>query len=268
MFTVAALCYGDYPDLADKLLKSFNTYKNVLNFKIGLNQVSDRTRELVSLWAIKQMTKASVKVYEPESGANVGKYPLLRQMLADSDVAEQFMWFDDDSYLDVDSSWWDSVYQLSKKHTQIGAVHMIMQRNKQFEVIKQQPWYTGKILNSRHRYTFATGGWWVANTAFLKQWDYPFKELHHNGGDSILGELIRQQDGKLLNAKQLYQCHCESCLKATSGLKSNVVHINVGGRQGRRGIGRTNEYYVWSDGNVHPDISHQDFRLRIQYYGI
>jgi hypothetical protein len=44
-----------------------------------------------------------------------------------------------------------------------------------------------------------TGGWWVARTAFLQKWDYPFRELQHNGGDVILGELCRQQDAFMLS---------------------------------------------------------------------
>lgn len=270
MFTLAAIFYGDYPELASRLLTSISDHLHVSDIRLGLNEVSPKTQEFVHNWALSQMKKVPVTVYQELNNKNVGKYPLMRQMLYDKPLAKKLMWFDDDSYLNAKYTWWENMYVKSQHRfpIQIGAVHKIMQRNKQFEVIKQQPWYTAKVLNHRHLYTFATGGWWIADSAFLTKWDYPFKALYHNGGDSILGELIRQQDEVIYNAKEFVQCHCESCIRSGIIKQLNVVHINVGGRKGRRGIGRTNEYYVWSDGNPDPDLSHQNFQLKVSSYGI
>lgn len=269
MFTLAAIFYGDYPDLANKLLTSISNHCYVSDIRLGLNEVAPKTQDIVHKWSLSQMNKVPVTVYQELNNKNVGKYPLMRQMLYDKPLAKRLMWFDDDSYLNAHASWWDNMHVKSQHiNIQIGAVHKIMQRNRQFEVIKQQPWYTAKVLNHRHLYTFATGGWWIADSAFLTKWDYPFKALYHNGGDSILGELIRQQDGVITNAKEYVQCHCESCMRSGVIKQMNVVHINVGGRKGRRGIGRTNEYYVWSDGNPDPDLSHQNFQLKVSSYGI
>jgi hypothetical protein len=120
-------------------------------------------------------------------------------------------------------------------------------------------------VNTGTMYRFATGGWWVANMDFLRRWDYPFKALHHNGGDSILGEVLRQQGLTPKHWAEGLRCHCEACSSRT--LPSSAigrVHINVGGRKGRRGIGVTNEQYVWASGLG--DSLHQNFQLRVQRY--
>lgn len=271
MFSVCAIFYGDYPKLASRLLDSLTVSGNVADFRFGLNSVSQATKDLVQVWALQKMHKTPVYVYEESTGANVGKYPLMRTMLKDAySPAAQIMWFDDDSYVDVSAglAWWDAVAIASKSKTQLGALHYIIQRNKQHEVIVQQPWYTKKIVNSRHRFYFATGGWWVVKTDFLLKWDYPFLALHHNGGDSILGELIRQQGGSLQHYGQGIKCHCEGCVRRHDPKQTAVVHINVGGRAGRRGIGKTGERYIWADGNPEPDLQHQTFDLRILRYAI
>lgn len=270
MFSVCTMIYGDYPLLAKKLLESLKYPVHVSDFRIGLNEVSDQVRSYVMQWAANTSAQIPVYVFQEKDNKNVGKYPLMRQMFRHTTLDKKVMWFDDDSYLDetITHQWWDSIRDLSKTAEQIGAIHQIMQRNKQFEVIAKQPWYGKKPLNHRTKYRFATGGWWVADSKFLLKYDYPFKALYHNGGDSILGEVIRQQGLRLKDFKNGMQCHCESCMRR--GIKTGVpvVHINVGGRQGRRGIGVANEKYVWNDGNPNPDLSHQDFEMKVTSYGI
>jgi hypothetical protein len=273
MFSVCLLLYGDYPKLAKKLLSSLDNPRQVQDFRIGLNAISNETRDFVLAWLQQhdRWKKTPVYLYEEETQQNVGKYPLMRQMILDSkSVAQKIMWFDDDSFLDdfAGPEWWNSALKASQEHLQLGSVHHIIQRNKQFEVIQKQPWYTGKPVGPRHKYVFATGGWWVVDSQFLKTWDYPFWGLYHNGGDSILGELVRQQSGNILNYKTGCQCHCESCNKSGLIRPGPVVHINVGGRKGRRGIGVTKENYVWADGNAQPDLSHHCFKLRITRYEV
>ncbi len=269
MFSVCAIFYGDYPALALRLLNSLTESTNVADFRFGLNAVSQATKDHIHAWALQKMHKVPVYVYEEEAGKNLGKYPLMRAMFKDSyKLADKIMWFDDDSYVDSQAGlpWWDSVLIVSKNKTQVGALHYIMQRNKQYEVIKQQDWYNNKVINEKHRFYFATGGWWVADTDFILKWDYPFPALYHNGGDSILGELIRQQNGVLYHYSLGVKCHCEGCVKRHNPEQKAVVHINVGGRAGRRGIGKSGERYIWSDGNPEPSLVHQNFNLRILRY--
>ncbi len=270
MFSVCALLYGDYPALARRLLDSLRVHDQVQDFRLGLNQVGMATRDCVHSWALQQYHRQPVYLYEEANFANLGKYPLMRQMLRDRKVAAKVMWFDDDSYLDpaAGTDWWQQAAQVSRGKTQVGSIHRIMQRTRQHEVIVRQPWFTGKPINHRHRFEFATGGWWIADSSFLLRWDYPFPALHHNGGDSILGELIRQQGGTLGKFPGGIQCHCESCVGTGKHDGKPVVHINVGGRKGRRGIGVRDERYVWADGNPEPDLAHQNFDMRVTRYEV
>ena len=272
MFSVCAIFYGDYPVLADRLLKSLIKSNNVVDFRFGLNAVSQATKDLVQNWALQKMHSTPVYIYEAEDNGNLGKYPLMRAMFKDSyKPAKKIMWFDDDSYVadEAGVAWWDAVAVLATQNkTQIGSLHYMMQRGYQYKAIQQQPWYTNKVVNSKHRFYFATGGWWVADTDFLLKWDYPFPALYHNGGDSILGELIRQQNGTLYHYSLGLKCHCESCVKRHKPAQKDVVHINVGGRAGRRGLGRTSENYIWSDGSLAPSLAHQNFNLRILRYAL
>lgn len=266
MFSVCVLLYGDYPELARRTLESIEAADEIADFRIGMNACSQQTREFVHTWALRRFHYRPVYLYEDAANRNLGKYPLMRQMLRDRTCADRIMWFDDDTFIDADKSWWTLADRVSRNRTQVGAIHTIMQRKRQHEVIRQQPWYAGKLVNEKHRFQFVTGGWWIANTAFLLQWDYPFPAIHHNGGDSILGELIRQQGGTMVGFPQGAQCHCENCRRPLVLGARPVVHINVGGRKGRRGMGVKDERYVWADGDSCPCLLHQSFELKITRY--
>jgi len=268
MFSVCAVLYGDHLPLARKLLESLRVNAHVANIRLGLNSVSNQTRNYIHDWATDQMRAQPVFVFEPTDNQNIGKYPLMRQMFRYGELADRIMWFDDDSYVDsvAGVKWWQKANKDSANQIQMGAIHIIMQRKQQHAVIAKQPWYTGKPINARHRFRFATGGWWIGDTKFLTKWDYPFADLYHNGGDSILGELLRQQGKTPIAFRGGMQCHCESCMRKTVQPNQPVVHINVGGRKGRRGIGVRDENYVWTDGNLHPSREHQNFELKVYRY--
>jgi hypothetical protein len=267
MFTVCVLLYGNYPELAKRVLESISGTRFVLEIRVGLNEVSNDTASFVRNWAATKSKRTKVSLYQPVNNENVGKYPLMRQMFKNLKTKE-VMWFDDDSYLlNVDDAWWRQVKDATRLYDIYGCVHRIRQRGKQYAAIPHQPWYTGKPVTSNHLYKFVTGGWWVGNAFFLTRWDYPFPELHHNGGDSILGELARQQNARLGRAPEsVALCHCEACFKDALDTKKGV-HINVGGRSGRRGIGVTGERYVFSDGEPFPSTTHQNFETQVTFYG-
>lgn len=254
--SVCVLLYGPYPQLAERLLASIEDsnppHKLLADIRIGVNAVCSDTRKLVWDFAGNKMLHVPVYVYD--AGYNVGKYPLMRRMFYDParPVAERIMWFDDDSYLTTAGpAWWRQVNQLAERHVLVGQTWTIRQRGRQYLGIQAQPWYTGKPVSESHKFFFCTGGWWVADSGFLKRWDYPFLELYHNGGDSILGELVRQQGGKIA--------------KFDSGLV-----INEGGRKSRRGIAVAlrEEVYPWqnyADGQG-PDLSKHDFNCTIHTF--
>lgn len=268
MVTVCVLCYGDYPELAQRCLEPlFQAPPGFIHeLRIGLNAVSERTAEYVHTRA-RMPSAMGVRVYTPSH--NVGKYPLMRRMFYGDpplDWAHKVMWFDDDSYLDptCDQRWWQGVSGEARQATVLGRLHMIRPRGAQLAGIAQQPWYRGLDCSPQHRFRFVTGAWWVAHPTFLRRWDYPFPEIHHNGGDSILGELVRQQGGFLDNSL-FAKCHCESCLRRPQP-DAGKVHVNVGGRAGRRGLGLHKEVYPWQN---YPDCGTLDihqFLCQIAHY--
>lgn len=279
--SVCALFYGDYPALASRLLDSLIVSgpqpDALMDIRFGLNAVGRATRDLIFDFCGRRMLSAPCYVYEPY--VNVGKYPLMRRMFYDvkRPLGPQVMWFDDDSYLcDCRAAWWNGLaFSLQPARVaMVGAVHCISPRGRQFEGIRQQPWYTGSGLktgfDNRERFQFATGAWWVGKTDFITCWNYPFPEVFHNGGDSILGELVRQQQRTIVHPGDALCCHCEACLKRPRPPDRGRVHINVGGRRGRRGLGVAlkEEVYPWQ--NYEPgkpvDLSHHDFNCQVHVF--
>jgi hypothetical protein len=274
-FSVCSVLYGDFPALAAKLLGSLaqSPCREVSDYRFGLNAVSQATHDLVLDFCSRQAVPCHL--YCPPQ--NVGKYPLLRRMLYDEDrpVACWLMWFDDDSYLDEQcgDNWWQGVAQELRGSNALllGVPHRIKQRGAQHLGIQAQPWYTGQPVNPGHRFLFAQGAWWVAESAFLRDWNYPFPEIFHNGGDSILGELVRQRQAHFHYSK-LAVCHCEACLRPHHGAAplayEGKVHLNVGGRKGRRGIGVDGETYPWQNyvpGQA-PCLDHHQFVCQVHSY--
>jgi hypothetical protein len=271
MWSVCTVAYGDYPDLICKTLQSLHDQFNVRikDIRIGLNEISDESFERVMSWC-EQFRLCPVYVYQEIDNRNVGKYALMRRMLYECpsplDESKAIMWFDDDSFLDagVKDNWWDKVEKVSEGMMITGLKHTINCRGNQSAGIAHQLWYGGHAVKPRHRMQFMTGAWWLADATFLKRWDYPFVELHHNGGDSILGELCRQQGARIFDFKDGAQCHAECCYKDKD--RTGVVHVNVGGRKGRRGLGKkpVDEVYPWQFyGERTESMDHHLFDIRM-----
>jgi len=223
----------------------------VYDLRIGLNSISAETKDFV--WSFCSRVAVPCYVYQPPQ--NVGKYPLMRRMFYDQarPLGERVIWFDDDSYMLAEAgsqTWWGRVGQLTRSHPVVGQLWTIRQRGEQYRHIQQQPWYGGMPVLPNHVFRFATGGWWIADSTFLSTWDYPFRELYHNGGDSILGELVRQQ-------------------RRTLGKFSDGVIINEGRVAGRRGIGSKTsdipEIYIWQHG-PRGDFSQHNFVCEVTVF--
>ena len=195
-FTIGVLLYGDYPKLAQRCLTSIaNTIRaEDLNLRVGLNAVSPQ----VTAW-VKSWVPESCILEFPE---NINKYPLMRQMIHGVNPVdtEYFMWFDDDSWLTgyelgtVNNKpyWLQLVDHAMASADMIGSIYTMKFRGKQRDWVRAQSWYGGNDPKDR-RLRFATGGWWTIRTQLLYDFNYPWPELDHNGGDSLLGEMLLQQ---------------------------------------------------------------------------
>ena len=197
--TICVLLYGDYPRLAERCLRSITETISEpdLQLRIGLNAVSPAVAAWVKSWVPPEAIW--------ESAENIHKYPMMRQMFYGTRPVETeyMMWFDDDSYLEGyeirrgGAYWLDRVRKAMQEADVIGSTYTRQLVGNQREYIASRPWYGGKTLPARHRFKFATGGWWVARMDKLRQWDYPWADLDHCGGDAMLGELVRQQGLRL-----------------------------------------------------------------------
>ena len=260
MFTLCVLLYGEHTNLAHRCLYSIKNsvdWSLIADVRIGLNAVCTQTRDLSHLFA--RQAERPVYIYqEATQGKNVYKYPMMRRMFYDPAhpiKSKWVMWFDDDSYVKTPfKDWWWAVARICNEEvpTMIGSrykpgYHL---NNNERRAIEVQPWYGGLEIPDRYRPFFVTGGWWVAQYAMLRRWDYPFRELKHNGGDVILGELCRQRG--------------YAVRRFNSGVGINADGEGNESAAKRRGETTKRPFETWN--NMPPDLSHQQFDVTVTEY--
>lgn len=205
-FTVAVLLFGDYPKLAERCLSSLRRSlpsPRVADFRLGMNAVCAETRRIAENFAKGTADACGVPVTAYDCLQNRFKYPLMRKMLHGSQLASWTVWFDDDSYLTVGPEWWDWLAKATEAADMLGKIYHAGASLDRNNWVKRQPWYSGDLLPLEHHgkpaFKFATGGWWAIRSQILTDWDWPSRELVHRGGDSMLGELLRQRNYRLVD---------------------------------------------------------------------
>lgn len=202
-FTVCALLYGNYHELASRCLASLsdNIQPGDVEVRLGLNEVGEGTKGVVD-WFVKLHPETLVY----ESQENIFKYPMMRRMFYDPDrpIRSPFVvWFDDDSYIKTQQpaqpkgEWFDELAHAMTDSDMLGAIYVMPLKGNQHLWVQDQPWYAGKHVYSAMTARFATGGFWCIRSDVLTRYDWPPEELRHRGGDVMLGELCRQQDLRL-----------------------------------------------------------------------
>ena len=200
-FTICVLLYGDFMQLADRCLRSIaeTIPRDHLNLRVGLNGVSSQVGEWVRSWV------AEEDIFD--FGDNRFKYPMMQQLMngARPITTPYTMWFDDDSYLsgykltemNNTPQWLQLVEHHMVNSDMIGAIYTINWQGMQREWVQDQAWYAGKVPSERQKIRFATGGWWTARTDMLRSLSYPWQNLKHRGGDTMLGEACYQHGLRL-----------------------------------------------------------------------
>jgi hypothetical protein len=193
-FTLCVLCHGDYPYLAKRCLDSISRQLDpayIAEIRVGLNAVSPATAELIFEWA--DVRGARSILYDDRE--NIGKYPMMRRMFYDSDYplrTPYVWWFDDDSYvLPHDFNLLRGALDWMAGADLMGQRWCMALRGGQQAWIESQPWYTG--IPVPKKICFPQGACWVARVDKLKEVDYPWPELNHQGGDLMLGAVAAQQ---------------------------------------------------------------------------
>lgn len=264
-FTVCVLTYGDYTHLAHRCLSSIAATlsegsRNVGDFRVGMNEVSQETLELVENWAEQVWSAYSIPTYLFHPSRNVFKYPLMRQMLHGRRWPRRryVMWFDDDSFLLEQPDWWSRVDDAIATADMIGQTQWFrpLQGN-QWEWIKLQPWFNPEVglpqeVQGEPCIQYVQGAWWVIRHVILEQFDWPIKELRHNGGDSMLGELIRHQGLRMAEFNE--------------GICPNASDDGVSTMAERRGYSEELLGFDFASGEQR-NTDHQDFKIRVQIVG-
>lgn len=231
---VNVLIYGDYPELADRCLKSLKHYMEpnfVGSIRIALNNPGKVSKDLAldyfNFASADDRHKGIEIIVAEVEGENPAKYPIMRKLIYGEDFVNDyrlFMWFDDDSFLQASDifSTTSKQFELNAQYGVMGSRKSVLLQLGQDDYIRDQPWYNGKSVSSGRRQAFIAGGWWVASQEFLKSIDYPFKELHHRGGDVMLGAAAKQQD--------------MHCVHNELGVKVNASEGQESHKSPRRGI--------------------------------
>lgn len=253
MFTVLILTYGDHQPLMQRCLESIIAsadWSLIADVRIGCNAVTERT--VAYLQDAQLRVEAPCWLVHERTGRNVGKYPLMRRMLYDSQhpiTTPYVMWFDDDSYIfqRSKSCWWRNAANRIAGYAMAGKRYRIRVTPQQRLAVQHQPWYGNKPFEKSGVFQFCTGGWWIAAYDVLRTWDYPFPQLYHNGGDVILGELCRQQGYTVLDTNE--------------GIAINADELGRESKATRRGLTTKPLWHDYVPGRK-PDLSHHDFEHR------
>lgn len=214
-FTICGLFYGDYPQLAKRLLDSWlrvcPSGCTPYEFRIGLNSVSEQTKSLVEVVGVELANRgAVVRVFDDSS--TTYKYPRMRQMFHEIPLVTPYtMWFDDDScfapncdpgiFFDYDVALRDA--------TQIGSIWKFKLSDQQRGIVQE----LGYSCPSR-QVSFITGGWWVVWTLAIYELNWPIPQLQHRSGDVLFSvaaknkgyEIAKETRGVWINADDTGRC--------------------------------------------------------------
>lgn len=195
--TVCVLCYGDFPDLAKRVLGSLLRFTPVgsIRLRLALNAVSERTEA-----AIADLLPALNPELFIQSRTNLYKLPMMRRLFHDHPLSTTWaIWFDDDSYV-FRSDWLATLCYRSRLKPDVdmwGKRLFLRADERHLEFIRNAPWFRGRELAlddqpGMYRLNFIAGGFWAIRTACLHQLNWPDTRLLHFGDDYLLGEALRQ----------------------------------------------------------------------------
>lgn len=217
MLTICALFYGDYPDLAARLLKSLDqAVTTISDFRFATNAANPDTVAMAKDFLLRHTDKTSAN--RPNvlqiNKENRRKYPVMRDLLYGSGsippLQNQYvMWFDDDSYVKEPDAIAKALRRIQESDVSLlGEIWKWTYKPGQVDWIRSQPWCpTGAAIPAVA--SFVTGGWWIASMAALRSLDYPWTTLEHNGGDVMLSTALKLNRYKISNYKDGFAVNVE-----------------------------------------------------------
>jgi hypothetical protein len=204
--TIYCLLFGAHVKLHKRLLVSLlrGLPKDVARVVIWCNQVGQPTVDYITTLG------SSVEVVFCTE--NMPKYKVMRRLFTGEHVGipapttEWVVWFDDDSHITTDIWWHRTLAFIKKKKNDnicyIGQPWYVHYLDGQWDFVKESEWFDGRPAQKfptkgrarKPGVRFVQGAYWWLRTDVLQQLDWPDPRLNHNGGDTLLGEAIRQQN--------------------------------------------------------------------------
>ncbi|HVK08971.1 MAG TPA: glycosyltransferase [Gemmataceae bacterium] len=199
-FTVLIGCYGDFPDYSVRALRSVLDHAGPRLFEVlvGCNACGPAT-----LRAARAALDAGDVAALVESRANRNKDPMMRALVG-LVRTKYLLWMDDDSHF-TDPRWPERVTAfLGAARFDVAGHVFYMHRSPEYRAfLRERPWWVGedhyKDEDHRDRVWFATGGLWMARTAFLRAHDFPDPAMTKMHDDLLLGDLVSQKQGTLIH---------------------------------------------------------------------
>jgi hypothetical protein len=199
-FSVLVGCYGAYPQYSLRAVGSVLEQcqqRERFELLVGCNEVASETAAQVQDWYASGLIDALVL-----SRANRNKDPMMR-VLIEMAQTPWILWLDDDSHL---LEGWDehleAFLSASEAFDAAGHVFYMHKWPEYAGFLRQRPWFDGEesFLEPSHREKtwFATGGLFLARTAFLRRHNFPDRGMVKRFDDLLLGDLVSQQHGRLV----------------------------------------------------------------------
>ncbi len=205
--TVYVLCYGDHYELHKRLMHSLARFlpSDEARVVVWGNELSKRCEQLIRT----TLNEFEDRWFHAHPG-NMPKYMVMRYLWHDNratvPTTPWTLWLDDDTHI-VSPAWWGHVktFLSVKKDENVcyaGFKWFVHHLPGQWKFIEEAAWYKGvptEMCSTRTPkmkkpgITFANGAYVWLRTDVLKQLNWPDPRLVHNGGDTLLGEAIRQQ---------------------------------------------------------------------------
>ncbi len=193
-------CYGDFPDYSLRAVESVldGCREQEYELLVGCNSCCASTIKALRLLADSGKIDALI-----ESRRNLNKDRMMR-LLIDLAAHPYVLWIDDDSH--VLPGWAELLQEFISRCAPFDCAGHIFYWHKDDEYrafLRQRPWYLGenaylKIPDHQQRTWFATGGFFLARTEFLRKHDFPDRGMLKRHDDILLGDLISQHNGRLI----------------------------------------------------------------------
>ena len=204
---VCCLLYGEYPEMHAQFCAGIAAIRPDVPVFMGLNAIGPKSMQQVSKITGIPATAPTVDGhaeygrYRVFTRRNVNrlKYPVMRDMYSQAGDRWTF-WVDDDVMLPTTPGWWNCLCGIMARGIDyVGAEYYCGYAGNQAAFIKQRPWYRGLppvVKNGRPTFVFHLGAFHALSARARVALDWPDPLLRHRGGDTLLGEAIRQHGFK------------------------------------------------------------------------